>query len=219
GDNLETTRNEDGFSTGRELPLHDIDYREQLEKLIAFSEGVPVTIFSCLAAHFALHHLHGLNRKILDKKISGVFSHDILDPDDALMKGMGDIMVSPHSRWGDVDMEEVEQVAGLRVLAASEQAGWLAVREDLPNGNVRVYLQGHPEYDRHDLDEEYRRDRGKMDVFMPQNYYPENDCSQTPNCNWPPYTRVLHENILGETYRIIEARRIAAQSAETPPGA
>src|SRR5690606_27017780 len=108
------------------------------------------------------------------------------------------------SRWGDVSTDDVEQVGSLRVLAASEQAGWLVLQEELPNGNLRVYLQGHPEYDKHDLDAEYKRDRGKDGVSLPRGYYPGDDCSKSPECNWPPYARVLHENILGETYRIVE---------------
>lgn len=210
GDNLETK--EASFSSGREpLGYDEITYKEQLEELIAFSEAVPVTIFSCLAAHFALHHLHGLDREIMEKKILGVFSHEVADPDSPLMRGMGDTMVSPHSRWGDIRTGDVEQVSELRVLAASEQAGWLALQEELPNGNLRIYLQGHPEYDKHDLDDEYKRDRGEEGVGLPQGYYPEDDCSKTPECNWPPYARVLHENILGETYRIVEDRRRGGQ--------
>jgi homoserine O-succinyltransferase len=206
GDNLETR--EKGFSAGREaLELEDITYKEQLEELIAFSEEVPVTIFSCLAAHFALHYRHGLDRKILDEKVMGVFSHDVADGSDPLMRGMGDSMVSPHSRWGDTSIEEVGKVRELKVLAASERVGWLVLQEELPNGNLRIYLQGHPEYDKHDLDAEYKRDRETDGVSLPHGYYPDDDCSQTPNCNWPPYARVLHENILGETYRIAEARR------------
>ncbi len=211
GDNLET-REVVGMSTGREpLELPEINYRDQLEELIAFSKEVPVTIFSCLAAHFALNHLHGLNRKILDRKISGVFQHDVFDTSAPLMRGMGDTMVSPHSRWGDISVEEVDEIDDLKILAASERAGWLVLQEELPNGNLRVYLQGHPEYDKHDLDAEYKRDREKDGVGLPYGYYPDDDCSQSPDCNWPPYARVLHENILGETYRIVEARRLERQ--------
>ena len=216
GDNLETQ--EQTFSAGRDrepLELEEINYRAQLEELIAFSEEVPVTIFSCLAAHFALHHLHGLDRKILDKKVMGVFSHEVTDGSAPLMRGMGDSMVSPHSRWGDISIAEVEKVRELKVLAASERVGWLVLQEELPNGNLRVYLQGHPEYDKQDLDKEYKRDRQKGDAPIPHGYYPEDDCSQTPDCNWPPYARVLHENILGETYRIVEARRLRAKSQDS----
>lgn len=214
GDNLETKDLEPGFASGVEpqpMDLEEIGYKQQLKDLIAYSESVPVTIFSCLAAHFALNHIHGLVREnmneTLDKKIIGVFSHDIVDPSSPLMRGMGDRIVSPHSRWGDISVAAVEKVAALKVLAVSKKVGWLALEERLPNGNLRIYLQGHPEYDKNDLDAEYKRDRELGPATMPEGYYPDDDCSKDPICNWPPYARVLHENILGEVYNITERRR------------
>jgi homoserine O-succinyltransferase/O-acetyltransferase len=212
GDNVETR--DVNMAAGREpIKLEEITYKQKLDGLIEFSETVPVTIFSCLAAHYALHRIHGLDRKILDldKKISGVYQHEVTAPDSPLMRGMGDVVVSPHSRWGDISAEEVAKVPTLKLLAISSVVGWLALEERLPNGNLRIYLQGHPEYDKNDLDSEYKRDRSKdpQTATLPANYYPSDDCSKTPECNWPPYARVLHENILGETYKIAEARRQA----------
>lgn len=223
GDNLETT--DQTFSSGKlALEPEDISYRKQLEDLVRYAEDVPVTIFSCLAAHFALHVRHGLRSTIVDphKKVLGVFEHDVVDPTAPLMNRMGDVVVAPHSRWKGIPMSEIAKIDALQPMAVSRnpRVGWLALLETLANGNKIVYLQGHPEYDHLDLHNEYRRDQEKDSqadtayATKPSGYYPDDDCSNTPQCNWPPYTSVLYGNILGMSYAISERRRREQQSAE-----
>ena len=40
----------------------------------------------------------------------------------------------------------------------------------------RIFVMGHPEYDRMTLDAEYKRDKSKgLPIELPKNYYPEDN--------------------------------------------
>ncbi len=45
----------------------------------------------------------------------------------------------------------------------------------------QIFVMGHPEYDRVTLDGEYKRDIEKgLDIELPVNYYPDDDCNRRP---------------------------------------
>lgn len=220
----EETKPSKGMSSREPKGIDEIDYAGQLDNLLKWGEdNVPVTILSCLGAHFALNRLHGIKKDTTKTKTSGVFEHEIKDPADPLVRGLGDVVISPHSRWGNVPVESIEKHNSqsdsreLKILAVSQKVGWLLLKEELPNGHVRVYLQGHPEYDRDDLDAEYKRDLKHASglknenllkgLEKPVDYYPDDDPSKTPRFIWEPHVGRLHQNILSLAYSITEARR------------
>jgi homoserine O-succinyltransferase len=213
GDNLEVEPSPEGLSSRTPIDLDEIRYGRRLDKLVSnAAENASVTIVSCLASHFVLKSFLSVPKQTRDKKIFGVYEHDVLDDQDPLVRGMGDTIVAPHSRWGDVTTEqiearneELEEERRLKILAASPDIGWLILRETLPNGNLRIYLQGHPEYDRDDLKTEYERDRSRGQA-PPANYFPDDDPTQTPRFTWGPPSRVLNHNILREALQITAAR-------------
>lgn len=216
GDNLEIEPSE-GLSSGRPepIPMEDIRYGKRLEKLFAWgTQNSAVILPACLGAHLLLKQAHGLTKQTLSEKIFGVYEHEILDPTDPIVAGLGDSIAAPHSRWGNVSVAQIEaynkrvaEERQLKVLAASQEVGWLILKETLPNSNIRVYYQGHPEYDRDDLATEYERDKG-LGQSIPANYFPDDDPSRTPNYNWDHAARVLNHNVLRESCRIL--RRQAA---------
>jgi homoserine O-succinyltransferase len=217
GDNLEVEPSPEGLSSRKPIAMDEIRYGKRLERLVRNgAEKAAVTVVSCLASHFVLNYFLELPKQTLEQKAFGVYDHNVLDAGDPFMRGMGNTITAPHSRWGDVSVEQIEQHnqeldedRHLKVLAASPDIGWLVLRETLPNGNVRIYLQGHPEYDRDDLLTEYRRDR-KRGQAIPVNYFPDDDPRQTPRFVWAPQARVLNHNILREARRITAARELTA---------
>lgn len=192
GDNRERAQD------GSILPFDEILYSEKLREVIEWANtNVFTAIYSCLASQFALNSLHGINRRLLDKKIMGIFDHEVVSRESVLTSGLDDTIRSPHSRWCDVPVEEVIGASALRLIAVSEQVGWLLADEPRSDGGLNVYIQGHPEYWRRDLHEEYIRDE-LMD--MPANYY-RSDNGEEPQLTWANDARAIHANWIAEIYR------------------
>ena len=60
-----------------------------------------------------------------------------------------------------------------------------------------VFVQGHFEYDRRTLENEYKRDVNKgLDIQVPKNYYPDNDPNNKPNLLWRAHANTLYTNWL-----------------------
>ena len=134
------------------------------------------TLFSCLAAHAAVLHLDGVDRRRLARKCSGVFTVDRVG-DHPLLAGIRAPLVVPHSRWNGLDEQELG-AAGYDILTRSDDTGVdMFVKQWR---SLFVFLQGHPEYDEDALRGEYRRDvlrfmNGSSPTYpdMPLNYFSE----------------------------------------------
>lgn len=79
-----------------------------------------------------------------------------------------------------------------RILAESEEAGlFLAMAQ----GGRKIFVMGHPEYDRVTLDGEYKRDVGKgLQIDLPKNYYKDNDPENRPLLLWRAHANNLYTN-------------------------
>ena len=131
---------------------------------------------------------------MLDKKLFGVFEHEVLDRKVPLVRGFDDKFFAPHSRHTDVPLEHIMADKRLKVLATSKEAGMLLT---MAQDGRQIFVMGHPEYDRLTLDQEYKRDLGKgMDIQMPKNYYENNDCNNKPLLLWRAHANNLYTNWL-----------------------
>jgi homoserine O-succinyltransferase/O-acetyltransferase len=111
-------------------------------------------IWSCLAAHAALHHLDGIERKRLPQKCSGIYDC-ARTADDWLTGELPPSIKVSHSRLNEV--RESDLVArGYQILTRSEQAGVDIFARDFDSRFI--FFQGHPEYDALSLQREYMRD-------------------------------------------------------------
>ncbi len=138
------------------------------------------SIFSCLAAHAAVLHIDGINRRPLESKLSGVYDSTSM-PGNPLTAGIPAQICMPHSRWNDIPETSLAE-CGYRMLTRSAEAGVDAFVKH--RQSLFVFIQGHPEYDADSLLLEYRRDirrflRGERDAYprMPGNYFDENDAA------------------------------------------
>jgi homoserine O-succinyltransferase len=135
--------------------LAEEPYWPALEQLLWWARGaVPSMIASCMSAHGALWAYDRLSRRMLLEKCSGVFEQDVA-AEHPLMAGVG-AMALPHSRFNEIPVAEVLS-SGYKVLAQSDATGWTAAVGQRDECQV-LLLQGHPEYGRHTLLREYRRD-------------------------------------------------------------
>jgi homoserine O-succinyltransferase/O-acetyltransferase len=139
--------------------LEEEPYWERLVRLIAWAEThTTSSIWSCLAAHAVAHALHGVRRRRLAGKRFGVFEHRI-SAASPLLQGLRAPLLTPHSRWNELPLADLES-AGFDVLSASEETGAdLFVRA---GRSLFVCFQGHPEYESSTLLKEYRRDVGRF---------------------------------------------------------
>ncbi len=85
----------------------------------------------------------------------GLFRHRVLNRKIPLVRGFDDVFLAPHSRHTEVPIADIHACKDLTVLAETEEAGlFLAMAE----GGRKIFVMGHPEYDRVTLDGEYKRD-------------------------------------------------------------
>ena len=143
----------------RTAALHNEVYWGSLTRLVDWANdaGMP-TVWSCLAAHAAVLHLDGIERRRLGEKISGVFRCSKLR-EHPMLAGLPGSWRIPHSRLNTLDREPLA-AAGYEILSFSEDAG--PGTFVLHRGAPFVFYQGHPEYDAGALYREYRRDVGRF---------------------------------------------------------
>ncbi len=149
--------------------LPDETYWSTMVKVVEWArENTSSTIWSCLAAHAAVYHLDGIERRRFATKLSGVFECEKVD-EHALIRDVPTRWRMPHSR--QYDLSERELLANnYRVLSASRVAGADVFVK--PVKSLFVFVQGHPEYDPDTLLREYRRDIRRF-IAGERNDYPE----------------------------------------------
>lgn len=139
--------------------LSDEPYWDEFKALADWAaDNTRSTVWSCLAAHGAVLHMDGIQRRPLKEKCSGVFEAEVLTHD-ALLDGFAGPLQICHSRWNTLDIGDLAR-AGYRVLTQSVFAGVDTFAKNV--GSSFVFYHGHPEYDELALLKEYRRDVGRF---------------------------------------------------------
>ncbi len=189
----------DGFIiTGapvEQIPFEEVDYWEELKEIMEWSKThVTSTLHLCWGAQAGIYYHYGIDKEMLPQKVFGVFWHRVLNRKIPLVRGFDDVFLAPHSRHTQTPIDKVRADDRLTILAESEEAGlFLAMAE---NGR-KIFVMGHPEYDRITLDQEYKRDLSKgLDIQMPKHYYTEDDPSVRPLLTWRAAANNLYTNWL-----------------------
>jgi homoserine O-succinyltransferase len=192
-------KNYDGWIvTGAPLGLldyEDVKYWDKMTELLDWAkDNVQSTLFLCWAAHAALYHFYGVDRKIREHKLSGVFEHKVEHAKDELMRGFDPMFWAPHSRVGEVAEADYKSIEGLSVLAQSDVAGtYISATDD----KRLVFVTGHPEYDPLTLAQEYERDvEADLAPQIPENYFLNDDPNQAPLVRWKSHGSLLLTNWL-----------------------
>ena len=177
------------------MAFEEVDYWPELCAVMEWSKThVHSTLHICWGAQAGLYYHYGIQKHLLPEKLFGVFQHTVEDPNYILFRGFDDRFWVPHSRNTTVERADIEAVPGLKVLAASPEAGVYAVKS--PEGR-QVFLMGHAEYDRDTLKKEYLRDLAAgVDIRLPRNYFPGDDPAREPVVNWRSCAHLLYANWL-----------------------
>lgn len=177
------------------LPFEEVDYWPELVRVLDWSTtNVWSTLHICWGAQAGLYHHYGVPKHPLPAKMFGLYHHNSLDLRNPILRGFDERFFAPHSRHTEVRTEEVAKVPELDILAVSEEAGaYLAASRDLR----RVFVTGHPEYDRLTLKAEYDRDVAKgLPIAKPANYFPGDDPAREPLMTWRAHAHLLYANWL-----------------------
>ncbi len=135
--------------------LMEEPYWETLSKVVDWAKDhTASTIWSCLAAHAAVLHSDGIERRALKRKRFGVFDCR-LAADHPMTKHFPEPLWVPHSRYNDLP-EQALASCGYTILARSTTAGVDTFAKQ--DGSFFLFFQGHPEYQADTLLREYRRD-------------------------------------------------------------
>lgn len=173
----------------------DVNYWTKMCELMDWAKrNVQSTFYICWAAHAAMYHFFNEDRSIRENKLSGVFSHKVLDQKNELMRGFDPEFWAPHSRVAQISPSCYQNIEGLEILAESTQAGvYVAASTD----KRMVFVTGHPEYDAETLDQEFQRDLSSgLAPQVPLNYYQENDPNKSIMVRWKSHGNLLFTNWL-----------------------
>ena len=177
------------------MPFEDVDYWDELVEIMEWTKtNVTSTLHICWGAQAALYYHFGINKYELPRKCSGVYVHEVNDRSEKLLRGFDDLYLAPHSRYTDVEMEDISKCEDLKILSSSKEAGAFIM---YANGGRQIMVTGHLEYEAQTLAEEYDRDLKKgIDIHIPENYFPDNSPENQPLNRWRSHAHLLFSNWL-----------------------
>ena len=203
-DVISTDKRFDGFIiTGapvETLPFEEVDYWDELVKLIDYSQKkVFSTLHICWGAQAGLYHRYNIPKKMLDKKLFGIFPHIVNEQYHALFRGFDDEFLAPQSRHTTCDRDAIAADPRLTIQSETDEAGIFIVTA---RDAREIYVTGHLEYDPLTLDREYRRDVKKgLPIEIPKNYYPNNNPDKPPVVRWRAHANLFFCNWLNYVYQ------------------
>jgi homoserine O-succinyltransferase len=164
--------------TGREprmTSLRDEPYWESFIRVLEWARThTHSAVWSCLAAHAAILHMDGIDRRKSEEKNFGVFECARVS-DHPLTQGLSSRFQVPHSRWNGVAEEDLA-AHGYSILSRIVDDGIDIFLK--PEKSLFVFFQGHLEYESDTLMREYRRDaqryvKGETSTYplQPRGYF------------------------------------------------
>lgn len=177
------------------LEFEQVDYWDELTSIMDWTKtNVTSTFHICWGAQAGLYYHFGVRKIWLDKKISGVYLHKVLNRKNPLVRGFDDVFMAPHSRHTASSPDDIRKCKDLMILATSDQVGDLLI---MKNDGSQIFVLGHLEYDRLTLDSEYKRDLAKgLNPEIPENYYIDDNIEIRPNLTWRATSNCLYSNWL-----------------------
>ncbi len=178
-----------------DISFEEVDYWDEVCTIMDWAENnVTSTIHICWGAQAGFYHYYGINKIQLPEKLFGIYEHRVIDRKIPLVRGFDDVFLAPHSRHTATSSEELHNCKELTIIAESDDAGvFLAMAE----GGKKIFITGHPEYDRLTLKNEYFRDLNKgLPIQIPYNYFPDNDPERKPLLTWRSHSNNLYSNWL-----------------------
>ena len=177
------------------LQFEDVDYWNELEKIMEFSKtSVTSTFHICWGAQAGLYYHYGIHKYPLKKKMFGIYKHTLNNPKNKLFRGFDEVYNAPHSRYTEIKKEDIDKVDDLEILSESEEAGVYVVAS---KNMKQIFVTGHSEYDKNTLKKEYMRDKEKgLEIEVPVNYFKNDDPNLEPIVTWKSHAHLIFSNWL-----------------------
>ena len=177
------------------LDYEEVNYWPELSRIMEWSKThVTSTLHICWGAQAGLYYHYGIPKYKREKKLSGIYNHKVLNKKCPLVRSLNDYFLAPHSRYTEVREKDILAHPELEILAKSDEAGVFLI---MSRDGRQIFVQGHPEYDRMTLNNEYHRDLSKgLDPEIPVNYYENNDPFSVPPLMWRNTANTLYTNWL-----------------------
>ena len=197
-DDIKTEKYDGMIITGAPLgqvPFAEVLFWNELVEIMDWTlQHVTSVMYLCWGVQASMYHRYGIQKKVLDKKISGVYDHRVIAPLAPVIRGFDDTFDAPHSRFAEVPPEEIEKNEELEIIAVSDVAGpYIVGRKD----GRELFVTGHAEYEPLSLTSEYERDLDTgMNPPMPENYFPDDDPTRQPIVTWKSHGNLLFANWL-----------------------
>ena len=184
------------------LDFTEVDYWPELCGIMEWSlTNVTSTMHICWGAQAGLYYHYGIGKRQLDKKIFGVYSHEVLNNRKMLLRGFDNTFLAPHSRWSTSCESSIAKCSELEVLAASKDAGMHIVTS---LKGKHIFVTGHMEYDADTLAKEYFRDIAiNENTKIPINYFTDDNPEKPPMLTWRAHANLLFSNWLN--YHVYQA--------------
>ena len=197
-DDIKTEKYDGMIITGAPLgqvPFAEVLFWDELVEIMDWTlQHVTSVMYLCWGVQASMYHRYGIQKKVLNKKISGVYDHRVIAPLAPVIRGFDDTFDAPHSRFAEVPPEEIEKNEELEIIAVSDVAGpYIVGRKD----GRELFVTGHAEYEPLSLKSEYERDLDTgMNPPMPENYFPDDDPTRQPIVTWKSHGNLLFANWL-----------------------
>ena len=182
------------------LAFEDVDYWQEMCEIMEWSKThVFSTIHICWGAQAGVYYHYGIQKKLMDKKIFGIYPHLLCDEYSFLTNGFDEIHNIPQSRHTGIDEEALQKEKGLEVLSCSKTTGTNIVAS---HDYRQIYILGHLEYGKETLAQEYFRDLNEnKPIEIPFNYFPDDNIHKEPIFKWRSHANLLYRNWLNYVYQ------------------
>ncbi|MBQ7712851.1 MAG: homoserine O-succinyltransferase [Clostridia bacterium] len=175
------------------LEFEEVKYWKELTDIMDWAErSVTSTLFICWGAQAGLYYHYGIKKRLLPKKLFGIYKNQAVNPFDPLLKGLDDEFRIPMSRHTEIDQAAAQAEPALEVLARGKECGISILKS---RDDRKIFLTGHSEYDRDTLYKEYTRDldQGKP-IEPPVDYFTER--GDAVNVSWKSTANLIFYNWL-----------------------
>ncbi|MBT3708239.1 MAG: homoserine O-succinyltransferase, partial [Gammaproteobacteria bacterium] len=112
-DDIKTEKYDGMIITGAPLgqvPFAEVLFWDELVEIMDWTlQHVTSVMYLCWGVQASMYHRYGIQKKVLDKKISGVYDHRVIAPLAPVIRGFDDTFDAPHSRFAEVPTEEIEK--------------------------------------------------------------------------------------------------------------
>jgi homoserine O-succinyltransferase len=179
------------------LSFEEVNYWKEQCDIMEWSKTNAFSVMHiCWGAQAGLYYHYGINKRVLPRKLSGVYPHkvDMQERNHPLLKGFDEVFNVPQSRYTEVIPEEVKANENLRILVGSPLSGAHIIADKTSR---QFFVTGHAEYDHDTLKNEYFRDREKgLDPDIPYNYFPGDNPENEPLYTWRGHASLMYSNWL-----------------------